>query len=70
MLLDKGMLNFERVLATLPLTHIANPLGMEEKKSASEETVLRKLLSLNRKHFVMEKFYLQPMKQSVFFITN
>lgn len=41
-----------------------------EKRSASEEIVLRKLFSLNRKHFVMEKFYLWPMKQSVFCIIN
>lgn len=46
------------------------PLGKRRKKNASEEIFLRKLFSLNRKHFVMEKFYLRPMKQSVFCIIN
>ena len=32
MLLEKGMLNFERVVATLPLNDTVNPLGTEEKK--------------------------------------
>lgn len=49
--LEKGRLS----LVTLSLTHTANPLRTEKEKSASEENILWKLLSLNRKHFVMEK---------------
>lgn len=70
-LCEKGILNFERSFSTLPVTYIAYPLGTgEKKKSASSEIFLRKLLSLNIKYFVMEKFDLWPIKQSIFCISN
>lgn len=45
-------------------------LGEKEQKEVLLRKLLRQLFSLNRKHFVMEKFYLWPMKQSVFCIIH